>query len=221
MESKINNNYLVFILFVFMALIVFPILLILNEEKYNIPLSLLFLPLTLSWILLIAATGLLFIIAKRVKNEIVVRLCQDEKYNYLPKVKGRKFKHPVFWQFHYFLSKALFFKCLFLILIYPGIFIKTTINSEMTYLNMALISWIPTGGVICIKQIYDIFLNIKQKHLNSLRIRQKLKKAVEESLSGEIDFSSIKKMNEKSEKGNIDPPLTNPRDIKYKDVKSC
>ncbi len=99
-----------FLFFLFMALIVFPVLLILDEELFHIPLSVLFLPFTLSWVLLIAATIYLFQIAKGVRKRIKEEICTELRYKYLPKVRGRKFHHPVFWPFSLYLSKALFLK---------------------------------------------------------------------------------------------------------------
>ena len=210
-----------FLFFFFMAFIIFPVLLILDEEGLDIPTALIFMPLSLSWIWLIIATLSLLYISSKVKKSIVNNLWEENSFKDLKKVKGRKFQHPKFWPFSHYLSKALFNQWLFLILLYLGIFVKTTIVEDIDYLTMVLISWIPTGGVIFFKQLYNILINIKAKHSNSKRIRPVLRKAVEDSWSGEVDFTSLRKIKQKHDNESITPPSFDPRDIRYKNVRYC
>lgn len=63
-----------FLFFLFMALIVFPICLIMDESGVDLPLSVIFLPFTISWLLLIVATGSLFYMADKVRTEILEEL---------------------------------------------------------------------------------------------------------------------------------------------------
>lgn len=90
----------------------------------------------------------------------------------------------------------------------------------MTYLNTALICWVPIGAIICLKQCYDVYINMKNKTKHARNIRKELTDVVENTIKDEVDFTSIKLLREKSETGTAEPPLTNPRKPMYKDVKS-
>lgn len=104
-----------FLGFFAMALIAFPLLLIMDEEVIDIPTSVIFLPFTLCWIALMVCTGLNFYIARRTKKKLLEKVCNFPDYRDIPKVRGRKFEHPVFWSYSRYISKALIFKCLFVI----------------------------------------------------------------------------------------------------------
>jgi hypothetical protein len=224
LDGKWNQKLIIiiwFLGFLSMALIAFPLLLIMDEEGINIPTAIIFLPFTLCWIALMICTSFNLFIANKTKKKLLERIWNFPDYWGIPKVRGRKFEHPVFWSKLRYLSKALMVKCLFLIGCYWGIFAKTTIYDEMSYLTMILISWIPIAIVILIKEMVDISTNMKTKRMNEKKLRPHLRNAVNETITTEIDFDFIKKLQEdmKDEKHNI--PIGDPREIKYKEIRSC
>ena len=96
-----------FLVFLFMALIIFPIMLILHEEGTEMPKSVLFLPFTLSWVSLIVISLSFFLMARKTKRQVLYKICKSDEFSSIPKVRGRKFKHPSHWKFMHYLSKAL------------------------------------------------------------------------------------------------------------------
>lgn len=84
---------------------------------------------------------------------------------------------------------------------------------------MVLICWVPIGLLLTIKQGMEMFNNIKKKHQTARSLRPVFRKVVEDSLKSGINFSYIKSLKDKSENGDIDPPITNPREIYYKDTR--
>jgi hypothetical protein len=208
-----------FLVVFFVALIIFPSLLIIDEEGVGIPLGVLFLPFTICWVGLIVAVAFIFYLAVRVRKEIVEDLCKDADHKFVPKVRGRKFSHPKFWPLSHFLSKALFYKCLFVIFSYPGILCKTTIDEDLSYIVTVLICWLPIGLLLCAKQSVEIVKNIRKKSKNSKTFRPVFTRIVEESLTDEIDFTSIQALKDTHKDGNIDPPITDPRRIYYKNTR--
>ena len=153
-----------FLIFLALVLIVFPILLILDEEGFSMPLPVLFLPFTVCWIVLIIITFIWLYISYKTKQNVETKIFTVEEYSKIPMVKGRKFHHPKFWNFSHYLSKALYYTCLMLAWSYFGIFIKVNIYTGMSYLVMVLVSWIPIGLIITFKQTYEMCKSQITKH---------------------------------------------------------
>jgi len=63
-----------FLIFLFMALILFPVLLILNEEGLDIPIPVIFLPFTLCWFALIIVSLSFFYIAYKTKQKVLTKI---------------------------------------------------------------------------------------------------------------------------------------------------
>ena len=224
LAGKWNQKLLIifwFLFFLAMGLIAFPVLLILNEEGVEIPLSVIFLPFTICWLALMICWMILFLISSRTRQKVIYGLCDIKEYKDIPEVRGRKFKHPKFWDSQHYLSKALFYQCLFLIWSYLGIFCKTSIYQDMDYLVMVLISWIPISATIFIKQIAEIYRNMNKKKQSSKFLRPLLRLIVGDTLTTEIDFTSLKKVKDQMENSDSLLAIGNPREVKYKPTKRC
>lgn len=142
-----------------MALIWFPILLIVREEKYqSMPYELLLLPFTISWLLLILYFILSFItvLIYRHKAKYVI----PKKYKEIECVRGWKYSHPKNWNIHHFVSKATNILAAIIFFFYLGIFIKVYIIREINFIGMGLISFIPISVGFSLKTLVDIFMSM-------------------------------------------------------------
>jgi len=81
---------------------------------------------------------------------------------------------------------------------------------------MVLISWIPIGLIIFYKQLSELYKSIKQRRKSAKFVTPLLKKAVENSLHGEIDLKVLKQLNKIGD-DDSKALMPNPREIKYID----
>lgn len=116
-----------FLIFLFMAFLLFPVLLILDEEGIKIPMPVIFLPFTLWWVWLIAIAISFFHIARKTRQNVLYKICKDDEFSNIPVIRGRKYKHPAMWKYMHYLSKALSVFWYMFIFCYLGIFFKVYI----------------------------------------------------------------------------------------------
>ena len=86
---------------------------------------------------------------------------------------------------------------------------------------MVLISWIPISATIFIKQIAEIYRNMNKKKQSSKFLRPLLRLIVGDTLTTEIDFTSLKKVKDQMENSDSLLAIGNPREVKYKPTKRC
>ena len=86
---------------------------------------------------------------------------------------------------------------------------------------MVLISWIPISATIFIKQIAEICRNMNKKKQSSKFLRPLLRLTVGDTLTTEIDFTSLKKVKDQMENSDSLLAIGNPREVKYKPTKRC
>ena len=83
LDGKWNQKLIIiiwFLCFLAMALIAFPLLLIMDEEGIDIPTAVIFLPFTLCWLALMACTGVNFYIANKTKKKLLEKVCNFPDY---------------------------------------------------------------------------------------------------------------------------------------------
>ena len=202
------------LIFFAMALVIFPILLILNEEGITIPIPVIFLPFTLWWIGLMIVILCFFLISRKIKQRVQNIIWKYDEFKAIPLIRGRKFVHPALWPYFHYLSKALIFICIFIVFSYLGIFVKSTISNDISFIGTFIISWVPIWLIITFKQIYEMTKSLKQRKFNSQFVTPVLKNAVDDSLCGKIDFQMLKSSEEDiQDDPKASPP--NPREIKF------
>lgn len=122
------------------------------------PIPVLLLPYTITWVLLIIYFFYCIITIIRFIHK--VKKVIPRKFPEIPNVKGRKYSHPKQWQLHHFISKATLVLAFIVFFFYLGIFIKVYIAPKMPFWGMGIITFVPISLVYSLKSLWDICLSM-------------------------------------------------------------